>query len=190
MTNVVRLVIVALLAVSPAVAADCPGSCPIPGGGSQVTDCFVEFDGIVPNTPASRPTYLRCADGDPTCDRDGVVDGVCTMMVTICFNNYDGRFPGCQPRRAHTFDVKGSIASKPRFDPERYAMLEATSALLPTDDIACTPALPWHIELRQKKGLPVPTTDILQTWSYGEIPLSASRLDRDRVKVVCLPAAG
>jgi hypothetical protein len=185
-----RLVVSVLVLASAASAADCPGRCPIPGGGSQATDCFAEFDGIVPNMPPTRPTYLRCTDGDPTCDADGVVDGVCTNMVSICFNNFDGRFPGCQPRRAHTFDVKGSIPSRPHYDPERYAMIEATSALLPTDDSACTPPLPWRVELRQKKGVYVPTTDILKTWSYGEVPLAPSRIDSDRVKVVCVPAAG
>jgi hypothetical protein len=170
--------------------AVCPGRCPIPGGGSVGTDCFVEFDGIVPNTPAARPTYLRCSDGDPACDVDATVDGVCTTMISVCFNNFDSRFPGCLPRRAFTFDLRGAVRQRPGFEEELFAILQAATDVIPTDRARCSVPQPWRVELKTKKGVLIETTETLRTKSYGEVVFHPSRIDSDRVKVVCVPAAG
>lgn len=170
--------------------AACPGRCPVPGGGSARTDCFFEFDGIVPNMPASKPTYLQCTDGDPTCDVDATVNGACNLMVSVCVNNFDGRFPTCQPRRVYVFDIKGELPQRPNYDPQREAIVEAITSLMPTDDSVCGDPRPWTIELKVQGGVPVRTSEILKARGYGDVFGQRSRPDSDTVKVVCLPAPG
>ena len=63
MTKLMGAAIVALGFVSLA-SADCPDSCPVPGGGPKRTDCYVQFGGLTPNLPAAKPRRVRCTDGD------------------------------------------------------------------------------------------------------------------------------
>ena len=67
----------------------------IPGGGSKATDCIAEFDAVAPKSPLAKsglPNATRtCTDGDPTCDADGTVDGICTFTVSACVNVTDPR---------------------------------------------------------------------------------------------------
>src|SRR6185436_17898897 len=95
MTKLMGAAVVALAFAVPASAA-CPGACPVPGGGPKRTDCYVQFGGLAPNLPAAKPRRVRCADGDPTCDTDGVVNGACRFVVSACLNTTDSRFPTCQ----------------------------------------------------------------------------------------------
>jgi hypothetical protein len=71
-----------------------PGRC-ITGGGSPETDCLAEVLAVpVPplDTRTHTPTRkVRCVDGDPTCDGDGVRDNGCTFLVSLCVNNDDPR---------------------------------------------------------------------------------------------------
>ncbi len=71
-----------------------PGRC-ITGGGSPETDCLAEVLAVpVPplDTRTNTPTRkVRCVDGDPTCDGDGVRDNGCTFLVSLCVNNDDPR---------------------------------------------------------------------------------------------------
>ncbi len=191
-TTMRTLVFVLLVLGAAPWAADaaCPGRCPIPGGGSARTDCFFEFDGIVPNMPAAKPTFLQCTDGDPACDVDATADGTCTLMVSVCVNNFDGRFPSCQPRKVYTFDIKGELPSRPNYDPQKAAIVEAITSLMPTEDSVCSEPRPWSIELRQQKGVAVPTIEMLKARGYGDVFGQRSRPDSDTVKVVCVPAPG
>lgn len=71
-----------------------PGRC-ITGGGSPETDCLAEVL-AVPVPPLDRRTNtptrkVRCIDGDPTCDFDGVRDNACTFTVMLCLNTDDPR---------------------------------------------------------------------------------------------------
>src|SRR5258706_10582241 len=79
--------------------ATCPpaGDCSVPGGGSTSFDCLVEYDGVTPNDPPSLPKRVKCTDGDPTCDTDGLANGSCRFRVSACINNPDSRFPSCPP---------------------------------------------------------------------------------------------
>jgi len=87
-----RLLVVLLLAtaLSGVSFGACPDACPVTAGGSGKTDCLAEFDGV----PSAR---VRCTDGDPACDSDGVVNGACRFAVTTCLNVTDARLPRCQP---------------------------------------------------------------------------------------------
>ncbi len=67
----------------------------VPGGGSPATDCYGEFevDGVA---SVAAPQTVRCMDGDPACDHDGAVNGVCTFRVALCANQTD-LAPACTP---------------------------------------------------------------------------------------------
>jgi hypothetical protein len=84
----------------------------------------------------------------------------------------------------------GAVRQRPRFEEELFVIQEAAADLLPTDRARCSVPHPWHIELKSRKGVPIETTETLRTKSYGEVVFHPSRLDSDRVKVVCVPAPG
>lgn len=187
--GIAAAVAVLVLACAPRpVWAACPGACPIPGGGGGNSDCLAEFDGMVPNAPAHRPKYVRCVDGDPSCDRDGVADGVCSFEIRVCFNNFDSRFPRCEPLETYFFDIVGTLSEHPSFDPQKRALILAAGELLRTDDPLCTPLLPWTVELR-RGGLQA-ATEIIRSEAHGTVPRNNPRTDRDTVKAVCLPSPG
>lgn len=70
----------------------------IPGGGKAGTDCAVAWavaNGTTPPRYDGKGYLLRkqtCRDGDARCDRDGVVNGSCTLQVRACFGVTQ---PGC-----------------------------------------------------------------------------------------------
>jgi hypothetical protein len=70
-----------LLAAAPAARALVIG-----GGGSSRTDCLLALDAPV-NDPPTKPKKVRCTDGDPNCDADGVVNGECVFQVGVCANS-------------------------------------------------------------------------------------------------------
>ena len=57
-----------------------PAYAQVPGGGPTNTDCYVEWSGITPNNGKN----LACHDGDPSCDVDGISNGICILGVGVC----------------------------------------------------------------------------------------------------------
>lgn len=66
-------------------AAQCPPTC-AGGGGPSTTDCFLAYG----NAPGKT---ITCTEGDPSCDVDGTIDGVCTFGLTACTNAAVGACP-------------------------------------------------------------------------------------------------
>lgn len=60
-----------------------PGGGPLPDGDVVGSDCYVtaELDGTL---PAVNSKFIRCTDGDPTCDRDGRCNGSCLFRARLC----------------------------------------------------------------------------------------------------------
>src|SRR5262249_58912143 len=56
-----------------------PAGAQVPGGGPARTACYVQWSGITPNQGRN----LACQDGDPSCDVDGVQNGVCVLGVAV-----------------------------------------------------------------------------------------------------------
>src|SRR5262249_60414769 len=81
-TKAARACLVFLLVVLPAGGLT---STLILGGGSLLTDCYALFElaADVPLSASSFPT-VTCTDGDPSCDADGMPDGVCRFDVRVC----------------------------------------------------------------------------------------------------------
>jgi hypothetical protein len=65
-----------------------PARANVSGGGAAATDCYAEWGGL----DGSGSTF-GCADGDPSCDADGAVNGSCTVGVSICV--LQGDVTGC-----------------------------------------------------------------------------------------------
>jgi hypothetical protein len=93
-----------------------PGRC-VPGRGPSRRRCLVEWLPAV-TPPLNRkllPTSrLQCADGNPACDDDGVVDGQCTFRVALCIRNRDLRLPACSPRKIRRLVVKSPNPTRPK----------------------------------------------------------------------------
>ena len=70
----------------------------VPGGGSKKSDCYAEWLVTTDTrTPSSGVTKVDCEDGDPTCDVDATMDGVCTFGVSICVP-FVANVTGCTPQ--------------------------------------------------------------------------------------------
>jgi hypothetical protein len=79
--------------------AQCPPTC-TGGGGPATTDCFLAYG----NAPGK---VITCTEGDPSCDTDGKIDGVCTFGFTACTNaasapaRHPARFRAHRHREGH-----------------------------------------------------------------------------------------
>jgi hypothetical protein len=56
------------------------------------------------------PWRLTCADGDPTCDRDGLQNGTCSIQINGCANVT--AIAGCTPEALTKVTVNGVIKNK------------------------------------------------------------------------------
>ena len=164
---------------------DCPGACSVPGGGPAATDCFVEYDGITLNKPARRPRLLRCRDGDPACDVDGVANGTCRVLVRACVNNADTRLARCTPSDVTSFRVRNGRPGTRAFDPELAALEAAVGSLgLPATAAACTEAVALTVPLRGRKRFGATPKAV-----RSQARSSTGRTDTDAFRVVCTPSA-
>jgi subtilisin family serine protease len=66
----------------------------IPGGGPAKSDCYV-LAAVEGMHSLRNAKTLECADGDPTCDKDGTCNNVCALRVHLCINS--PRISGCAP---------------------------------------------------------------------------------------------
>lgn len=127
----------------------CPPSCPLPGGGAAEQDCHAEFAAanvrlnyppFDPSNPAPQ-RELHCFDGDPGCDIDGQVDGVCTFDLDVCLHNADPSLTGCTPAT-----VTG-VTFQDTADADIAAAQAAVNALLPAAGNVCTTGQALHVPL-------------------------------------------
>jgi YVTN family beta-propeller protein/cysteine-rich repeat protein len=116
----------------------CDDSCGLelfPGGGSTATDCYVEWAvGNATNDPAydktgRHPRKQRCIDGDPGCDRDGTVDGSCTLELHVCANVTDAALAVCTPVALASSEIKRPSESEALRSPEADAARSALGIL-------------------------------------------------------------
>lgn len=89
-----------LLAAAPARAV-------VLGGGDATKDCRLAFDGVDATTGASG---VVCVDGDPSCDGDGLQNGVCEFGVRICAGV---AVEGCDPVEIDRIAVGGEPLAPP-----------------------------------------------------------------------------
>src|SRR5262245_61106585 len=174
----VAVVVVLVLRAAPSPGA-CPGSCAIPGGGARRTDCLVEFDGVDPVRP--RGATVRCTDGDPFCDTDGVVNGSCRFRLTACLNNADAQLPKCRADTIASFTVRRG-GKTPAVLATALGSLEAAVSArgLPSGTSACAAPVSVHVPLRGKRRYRAATA-IVRTIART----SSGRRDVDRLRFAC-----
>lgn len=163
----------AALACALALARTAPAACPAAdcfgGGGPPATDCFVEFDGTV-------TANTSCTDGNPSCDMDGVVNGVCVFPIAACLNVAgDAR---CTP---------ASLSATPVVRPANSAVAQALGQAL----AALDPAQPACTS----RGIAVPLAAKLTGVKQGVARLAitaqaGAKRDRDKLRLTCLPSPG
>src|SRR5215510_6993 len=86
-----------LLLLVLSLAASHPASALVSGGGPAKTDCYAEWQVTTSGVQATRGKIgVDCQDGDPACDVDRTVNGVCTIGVSVCL--FENDVSGCAPQ--------------------------------------------------------------------------------------------
>lgn len=172
------LVALSLYAAATALAACPDGGCPAPGGGPAVSDCLVEYDGVAP-----ADGVVRCTDGDPSCDTDGVPNGGCRFTVRACLNVADPRLPRCTAPSVASYRLRNGRPGRRRFDPALASLETAVRDLLPATASTCTDAVPLFVPLRGTRSFR-PTHLRLRSQARG----ARGPRDTDRVRLTCVPS--
>lgn len=176
-----------VLATVPAVAVE------VGGGGSSRKDCLVTLQAAA-NTPAGNPRHVRCIDGDPACDSDGTVDGVCRFLVSVCANSTT-LDSGCTLNGVQSITVQHAEDNgDPRFDADFQALqARITNEIDPpseTSDVCTAPTVvtvpikgPYgrnnHCGANRKR---------LKISSRSQVIDGKVVVDNDKSKLYCLPA--
>jgi len=131
-------------------------------------DCLAEWHvaGAV-----ARPggVEVRCQDGDPACDVDGLADHACTFAPRLCLN-----VAGCQAGALPRVTIHGGAAA-----PVRQALAELTGPL--ASDV-CTGAVSVRVPLRADARRRVMTLRATARVA------GSGQVDRDRLRLVCTGA--
>ncbi len=192
-------ILVAALAMSAAlaVASSLVHAAVIGGGGSSRTDCLLALDADV-NTPLSKPRNIRCADGDPSCDLDGVVNGVCNFRVGVCANS-SFNTTACNLHGVRAVIVAHSADNgDPKFDPEFQALqTRINSDIGPFDnddaDSCTTPTnffVPIKGPFKDDKCKGGKKTIRIVTESTPAAGMGRVLIDKDKIDLRCDPPVG
>lgn len=186
-TELFACVAVLLLATTPASAVE------VGGGGASTKDCLVTLQTDA-NTPSGNPKHVRCVDGDPSCDSDATIDGVCKFLVSICANSTT-LDPACTLNGVQSVAVQNAEDNgDPRFDVDFQALqTRVTNEIDPptaTSNVCTTPTVvsvpirgPYgrgnHCGANKKR---------LKIISRSEVIDGKIVIDKDKIKLYCLPA--
>jgi hypothetical protein len=167
------------------------------GGGSSRVDCLLAFDAAV-NSPVKKPRNVRCADGDPACDLDGVVNGVCNFQVGVCANSTFNT-AACSLNGVHISTVEHSADNgDPKFDPEFQALqtrINSEIAPYPNEDPdTCTTPTNFFVAIkgpfkddkckRNKKTIRIITESTIAAGMGQRL------VDKDKIDLICDPPIG
>jgi hypothetical protein len=164
------------------------------GGGSKRTDCLVVFDAPV-NTPSKRPKKIRCTDGDPACDADATVNGVCGFPVSMCAN-YAALNTKCVPMGVDSIELEHAADDgDPDFDPEFQALQSRVDNEIepPTAAESCTLATNLTVRVRgpfAKQRCRRGKKKLRLTAESFVMPGGRRGRDRDKLIMICEPAPG
>jgi hypothetical protein len=193
-----RIAVAASMTGAFVVGAAAPASAlVVGGGGSGRVDCLMTFDAAV-NTPLTKPRNIRCADGDPACDMDGVPNGVCNFQVAVCANSSFAP-SACTLNGVDHVTVEHSADNgDAKFDPEFQALqtrIDSDIAPYPNNDTdACTTATNFFVAIkgpfggdkckRNKKTIRL-VTESTPAAGQGTV-----LVDKDKIDLTCDPPVG
>ena len=148
------------------------------GGGPARSDCQ---GGWLAPAPNAGKIGIDCQDGDPACDVDRLVNGVCAVAVGVCLHLDD--VPRCTSHQVQRATVKAS--------PKRIAKdLPVPLPVPPPTPVAAATCgtdtvLPMPLRVT-RKGRQKPSKRI----TLRLVTTAAGRTDDDTLKVRCVPNAG
>ena len=162
----------------------------VAGGGPRSQDCLAVFETPVVLLPNVRT--IRCVDGDPGCDGDGLVNGECKFPVSVCANSTFE--PLCSLSGVQsTFLAHADDNGDPRFDPDFQALqsrIDNTIDPPSNDPDVCTSASTIPVRL---KG-PFPgnrcrsATKVLKLTTTSTFQVNRFYTDTDTLRLTCRPA--
>jgi hypothetical protein len=161
------------------------------GGGSAKRDCLVTFDAAI-NYPTSKPKQVRCVDGDPTCDADAMVDGVCSFELSVCANSTFE--PSCTLDAVQSIIVDHAEDNGDRkFDPDFQSVQTAIDGdIQPPTNTTDLCTLPTTILVPIKgpigKNRCGPQRKKIKLTALSQVIDGRIYKDRDRIKFTCIPA--
>jgi hypothetical protein len=167
------------------------GALIVGGGGGVATDCLTVFDAPANYRP-EKPRNVLCTDGDPTCDGDGIVNGVCEFPVAVCANStFDPRcvYFGVASVAVDHAEDNGD----PKFDPEFQAVQARIDTQIPadtTDPDVCTAPTTIRVPIVGPLGSVCRrgTKKLRLRATSTPPPASVPRIDKDKIKLMCEPA--
>ncbi len=163
----------------------------IGGGGSPRMDCLAVFQAAA-NTPPSHPRSIRCTDGDPTCDTDGVVNGVCELAVAVCANSNFS--PLCTLAGVQSITIAHARDDgDPRFDPALQALQQRIEGEIDPPTTAtgqCTSSTILRVPIRgpYANGVCKPRKAVVDMVALSTVIDGSVYRDVDRLRVRCDPA--
>jgi hypothetical protein len=161
-----------------------PGRC-VPGRGKRRHQCIVEWLPAAPFATARKgfpSSRLRCRDGNPACDDDGIA-GQCTFRIALCINNEDPRVPQCRPSSLRSLKIRSPKLRSPRnsVDAVNARSLAAAIDLGEQTTNRCSDHLPIVVPTRGARA-GSKKLQVRATTSRGEAA-------RARLKLTCAPAS-
>src|SRR5690348_12952085 len=97
------LAVVTVLMLDGASWASGPIAPLVPSYGRPRAECRLQWEVV---SPLVESPFVRCVDGDPTCDADRTRDGTCIFRVAPCFGVPAPRAPRCRPGPTSTFALR------------------------------------------------------------------------------------
>jgi hypothetical protein len=146
------------------------------------------------NHPATKPREVRCTDGDPTCDGDGSVNGVCGIEVVVCANStFDS---GCTLFGTQSVTVDHALDNgDPKFDPDFQALqnrIDSEIELPNTTPDECTTPTVFLVPIKGPIGNDKckKSRKRLGITTLSQVIDGKISTDKDRLNLTCVPAAG
>lgn len=162
----------------------------VAGGGVRSQDCLAVFD--VPVVLAPNVRSIRCVDGDPACDGDGLVNGECRFPVAVCANSTAE--PLCSLNGVQSmFVAHAEDNGDPKFDPDFQALQSRIDNTIdpPTSDAnSCTSASNITVRLKGpfQGNRCRSTTKVLKLTTTSTFQASRFYTDVDTLRLTCRPA--
>ncbi len=163
------------------------------GGGGSKKDCLMVFEAGF-NYPPGRNRLIRCTDGDPNCDGDGLVNGVCRFPVSICANSTFNPAK-CTLNGVESITVDHALDNgDSKFDPEFQALQTRINNEIdpPTNDVdACTSPATLSVRVKGPSANNRCRKDRKRVRITTESTFIGGKQlrDKDKLKLICDPAS-